>query len=36
MEGHIMAYCLSTIEAILLEYYQLNDAIQLELQTKHR
>ena len=27
MEGHIMAYYLSTSRDILLEYYQLNDAI---------
>ena len=36
MEGHIMAYYLSTAGVILLEYYQLIDAIQLELQTIQR
>ena len=27
IEGHIMTYCLSTAGVILLEYYQLTDAI---------
>jgi len=31
-----MAYYLSTAGVILLEYYQLIDAIELELQTIHR